>query len=112
MGHVIGKMSVEIPIERRVAAREAYQLHEWLNWHQFLLEGMLGEPSAKGRADGSAMDGVRHETAQRRASLTMCWIGTPGKAGAPTSEGYLIIRNALAPTGRVCIELRPGVDER
>ncbi|MEV6024710.1 hypothetical protein [Streptomyces sp. NPDC052036] len=71
MGHLIGKISVKLPIERRVAAREAYQLHEWLNWHQFLLGGMLGEPSAKGRADGSAMDGVRQETAKRRVPLTM-----------------------------------------
>ncbi|MFI9645502.1 hypothetical protein ACIHAA_04295 [Streptomyces sp. NPDC052040] len=71
MSHILGKMGVKLPVERRVVAREAYEFRKRLNWHRFLLEGMLGEPSAKGKADGGATDGVRYETAKKRVSLTM-----------------------------------------
>ncbi|MER6736830.1 hypothetical protein [Streptomyces puniciscabiei] len=33
-------MSVELAVERRVVPGETYQFRNWLNGHQFLLEGV------------------------------------------------------------------------
>ncbi len=55
VGHMTGQMSVELTVERRIVAREAYELRDWLNGHRFLLEGVNRR---KGKADGGTTSGA------------------------------------------------------